>query len=132
MKTSSLTFFACLLPLPAFATCQQGPFETFFHDFARDIAVQEAVAPERLTLSQLDHDAQPEPVAVTREVARADLEFPLLPNLTQFERAGGAVRYEIVEGGHAATLTGDSGYLMTFVFTQAPCWHLAAIRDDSM
>ena len=89
MKPIYLTVALGLLPLPAFATCHQGLFEPFFRDFARDITVQEAAAPDLLKVSRLDPDANPEPVAVLHEIARADIEFPLVPNLVSFERAGG-------------------------------------------
>lgn len=132
MKAICLSLGICMIPLAALADCRQEPFEAFFPDFARDIALQEALTPERLMLSQIDHDATPEPTPVEREVTREALEWPLVPNLTPFERAGGSVRYEVQGDAHSVTLTGDSGYLMTLVFTQNPCWHLQKIQDDSM
>ena len=132
MKRICLALGLCALSSPAFATCYQGPLEDFFKEFSRDIAIQEAVTPERILLSQLDHDADPEPVAVEREVSRSELEWPLVPNQTSFERAGGSVRIEARDTTHAVTLSGDSGYLMTLIFVQNPCWQLQAIKDDSM
>lgn len=132
MKRICLAVGLCALSTPAFATCYQGPLEDFFKEFSRDIAIQEAVTPDRILLSQLDHEAEPEPLPVESEVSRAELEWPLVPNQTMFERAGGSVRFETLDTGHAVTLSGDSGYLMTLVFAQTPCWQLQAIKDDSM
>lgn len=132
MKSICLALGICCLSAPAFAACYQGPLDAFFKDFAADIAVQEAVTPERLSLSQLDHEADPEPRAVTRDITRAELEWPLVPNQTMFERAGGSVRFDTLPEGEAVTLSGDSGYLMTLVFEQTPCWQLKAIVDESM
>lgn len=132
MKSAYFALALSSLSAPAFAACHQGPLDSFFKDFAADIAVQEAVTPESVSLSQLDHEADPEPRAVTRDIARAELEWPLVPNQTMFERAGGSVRFETLPEGEAVTLSGDSGYLMTLVFAQTPCWQLKAIVDESM
>lgn len=132
MKSFCLALGLCSVSAPAFAACYQGPLEVFFKDFAADIAVQEAVTPDRLSLSQLDHEADPEPRAVERQITRDELEWPLVPNQTMFERSGGSVRFETHPLGKAVTLSGDSGYLMTLVFAQTPCWQLQAIVDESM
>lgn len=133
MKRICFAVGLCALSTPAFANCYQGPLEDFFKEFSRDIAIQEAVTPDRLLLSQLDHDADPEPRPVEREVSRAELEWPLVPNQTMFERAGGSVRFQTLDTAHAVTLSGDSGYLMTLAFAQKnSCWQLQAIKDDSM
>ena len=132
MKAICLTLGVCLFPISAFASCEQGPFEAFFLNFSRDIAVQEAVVGDHVMLSEFDHSAVPEPVTVLREIPREELEWPLVPNLTQFERAGGSVRYETMSDAQSVTLTGDSGYLMTLFFTQDPCWRLQVIENHSM
>lgn len=142
MQRICLALGLCALSTPTFATCYQGPLEDVFKEFSRDIAIQEALTPEQILLSQLDHEADPAPRAVEREVSRAELEWPLVPNQTMFERAGGSVRFEKIhtedigtgqiDTGQSVTLRGDNGYLMTLIFVQNPCWTLQAIKNENM
>ena len=130
MKLLSFAAVLTLLSAPAFANCYQGPFDAFFKDFSADIALQEAVTADKVKVSLLGDD--PELHSIDQNIPREDLLWPLVPNLTQFERSGGSVRYEERPEGQAVTLSGDSGYLMTLIFTAAPCWKLVSIIDESM
>lgn len=132
MKILCAALGLCALGSPAFATCNQAPFDVFFTEFSQDIAFQKAVTAEQITLSQLDPEADPEPVAVVRAVSRGDLEWPLVPDMSDFERSGGSLRSEPTETGQSVTLSGDSGYLITLTFLKSPCWQLTAVKDDSM
>lgn len=132
MKSIHLTFGLVLLGSQAGAACHQGPFEDFFQTFAQDVKAQKSAVPERFMLSEIDHDADPEPVSVSREATRDALEWPLIPDLAEFEAAGGSLRFEVVEQGHAAILSGDSGYLVRLIFRQDPCWLLHSLKDDSI
>lgn len=126
-----------LMAAPTFAACYEGEIETFFPRFAAEIAVQEAVAADVVMVSSMDPDAQPEPRAVVLQLRRAEIEWPVVPNATLFERAGGIIGYadtvpEALPAGKVVTLRGDNGYLMRLTFTQDPCWRLSAITDDSL
>lgn len=132
MKTIYLTLGLVLLGSQAGAACHQGPFEDFFRTFSQNVEVQKSAVPDRFMLSEIDHDADPESVPLTREATRDALEWPLIPDLAEFEAAGGSLRFEVVEQGHAAILSGDSGYLVTLIFRQDPCWLLHSLKDDSI
>lgn len=88
--------------------------------------------PERILVSELDPDAAAEPVLIEREVAREELLWPLVPNLTSFERGGGSVSHDPLAEGVSVTLRGDNGYLKTLVFAQTPCWRLVSIKEESL
>lgn len=78
---------------------------------------------------RIDPDAQPEPAPVTREVALADVKWPVIPNLD----AGREVVVSEDAGGRQVLVrTPDSGDQQVYHFAQRPCWTLVKVDDQSL
>ena len=128
---SALTFFVAE---PALAQCRQEPIEKFFPEFAASIAVQESRVSDMVFLGAMNPDAQPEPKLETVLVPKSEVVWPVVPNMTIFQRNGGTVQYVPVAGDkneYLVTLKGDNGYLVSLYFV-GPCWELRSIMNKSL
>ncbi|PPT40053.1 hypothetical protein XarjCFBP7653_09910 [Xanthomonas arboricola] len=115
------------------ATCPNADFATFLKSFSADIAVQEKATANPLTMIQLDPDAQPEPAPVTRTVALADVEWPVIPNLEAARNGGREVTIsEEADGRQVLVRTPDTGDQQVYHFAQRPCWMLVKVDDQSL
>lgn len=137
MKFITLFLSLSLAASPAVSGCVDGEIEAVFAEFAASIAVQKNLAAERVTVSELDATAEPEPAMVSRELARSELDWPLIPDTKALLQAGGSISYAdapegVFPAGKLVTLRGDNGYRVELLFTKTPCWQLRAIKDDSL
>ncbi|WP_115045636.1 hypothetical protein [Xanthomonas arboricola] len=115
------------------ATCPTTDFSAFLKSFSADIAVQEKATADPLTMIQLDPDAQPEPAPVTRTVALADVEWPVIPNLEAARNGGREVTIsEEADGRQVLVRTPDTGDQQVYHFAQRPCWTLVKVDDQSL
>ncbi|MCP3044491.1 hypothetical protein [Xanthomonas euvesicatoria] len=114
-------------------TCPTADFSAFLKGFSADIAAQEKATADPLTMIRIDPDAQPEPAPVTREVALADIKWPVIPNLDVARSAGREVVVSENAGGRQVLVrTPDSGDQQVYHFAQRPCWTLVKVDDQSL
>lgn len=129
------------LALPAAAEidaqerCARDGFIDFLLDFSRDVTVQKANTLDPLYIDTLDTEAEPEPKMVSRTVALADVEWPVIPNVGGWLNAGREVTItpEGKSGMFVQVRTPDTGNQQQYTFTnQHGCWQLSSTRDDAM
>ena len=113
--------------------CPSDNFEQFLEQFSRQIRVQEAATADPLASSQVNTDAQPEPVVETRQIPLADVTWPVIPDLAQARRNGRLVR---VAGQGlervVSVASPDTSNQQHYHFRQQPCWTLVRVEDDSL
>lgn len=113
--------------------CPSDNFEQFLEQFSRQIRVQEAATADPLASSQVNTDAQPEPVVETRQIPLADVTWPVIPDLVQARRNGRLVR--IAGQGRervVSVVSPDTSNQQHYHFRQQPCWTLVRVADDSL
>ncbi|KUF32154.1 hypothetical protein AO826_05975 [Xanthomonas phaseoli pv. manihotis] len=82
---------------------------------------------------RIDPDAQPEPAPITRQVALADVQWPVIPNLDVARSTGREVVVsEDADGRQVLVRTPDSGDQQVYHFAQRPCWTLVKVDDQSL
>ncbi|KPL48017.1 hypothetical protein XAXN_16205 [Xanthomonas axonopodis] len=82
---------------------------------------------------RIDPDAQPEPAPVTRQVALADVKWPVIPNLDVARSAGREVMESEDAGGRQVLVrTPDSSDQQVYHFARRPCWTLVKVDDQSL
>ncbi|WP_080953770.1 hypothetical protein [Xanthomonas phaseoli] len=129
---ASTPAIASATPAPA-TTCPTADFSAFLKSFSADIAAQEKATADPLTMIRIDPDAQPEPAPVTREVALADVKWPVIPKLDVARSAGREVVVSEGAGGRQVLVrTPDSGDQQVYHFAQRPCWTLVKVDDQSL
>lgn len=115
------------------ANCPDADFDHFVQRFSADIAAQEKATADPLTMIQLDPNAQPEPAPVTRQVPRAEVEWPVIPNLEAARNGGREVVVSDDAGGRKVLVrTPDTGDQQVYYFAQRPCWTLVKVDDQSL
>lgn len=115
--------------------CQDADFDAFLKRFEASADAQHAASADPLTMSRIDPDAQPEPAPVTREVAKAEVKFPVLAAAATRKSEGAVLRVQesLAKTHRVVEVSGpDSGAQMRFVFDAIPCWTLTAVHDESM
>ncbi|WP_259155813.1 hypothetical protein [Xanthomonas sp. 3793] len=114
-------------------TCPSADFSAFLKSFSADIAVQEKATADPLTMIELDPDAQPEPTPVTRTVALANVQWPVIPNLEAARNGGREVTIsEEADGRQVLVRTPDTGDQQVYHFARRPCWMLVEVDDQSL
>ncbi|WP_244664112.1 MULTISPECIES: hypothetical protein [Xanthomonas] len=113
--------------------CPTTDFSAFLKSFSADIAAQEKATADPLTMIRIDPDAQPEPAPITRQVALADVQWPVIPNLDVARSTGREVAVSEDAGGRQVLVrTPDSGDQQVYHFAQRPCWTLVKVDDQSL
>lgn len=117
------------------AQCPDADFDAFLKRFEASADAQRAASTDPLTMSRIDPDAQPEPAPVTRQVAKAEVKFPVLAAAATRTSEGAALRVQdtLAKTQRVVVVSRpDSGAQMRFVFDATPCWTLTAVHDESM
>lgn len=128
---STASASAAASPAP---TCPDADFQSFLKRFEASVDVQRASTAQVVTMDSVDGNAQPEPAPVTKQVPRADITFPVLPDPERRKAEGleetltelGPVEWEVK---HAVP---DSDAQVRFKFQATPCWTLVRISDDTI
>lgn len=116
------------------ATCPDADFAAFLKRFESSAEVQRTSTADPLAMDSIDSDAMPEPKRVTKQVALADVEFPVLFGPSQREAEGlqetvtelGPSEREVTHG------IPDSDAQVRFNFRADPCWKLVRLSDDAI
>lgn len=114
--------------------CPSQDFDQFLQAFATNVDVQRAHTADPLLSESLDVTADPEPRLVSRQLDRAEQQFPLMPSPQQQLDDGlkasqtrlGAQEVEVM------LRKPDTDYQVSFFFRKDGCWELYRKRDDSM
>jgi hypothetical protein len=113
--------------------CAKVDFTQFLDRFSAEIALQERATADPLTMTHLDADAAPEPAPVSRTLALADVEWPVIPDLRIARRGGREVQ---VSGSGAErevrVRTPDTGDQQVYRFARRPCWTLIEVDDQAL
>lgn len=124
---------------PASATpaqaCPDADFDAFLKRFESGIDAQRVATADPLTMSSIDTNAQPEPAPVTRQVPRAQVQFPVMADAAARQAEGSALRVQdtLAKTQRVVVVSRpDSGAQVRFVFDALPCWTLTAVHDDSL
>ncbi|MBB1115818.1 hypothetical protein H4O09_01895 [Stenotrophomonas sp. W1S232] len=113
--------------------CPDSSFEQFLERFSSQISVQETATADPLLTSQVNPDAQPEPVVETRSVPLAEVTWPVMPDLRQARRAGREVQIHGEEDTRVVTVrTPDTSDQQRYHFQRQPCWTLVKREDQSI
>jgi hypothetical protein len=144
MKTSGAIaaqiVLAALIALPltpasaATVACPAQDFDSFLKHFANDIAVQKAFVSIPLQSDSIDPEAEPEPAPVSRQLDKAQIQFPLMPNEQQ-QRKQGLSLSKTASSADQVTLKltkADTDYQLSLFFRHQDCWMLYRIKDDSL
>ena len=118
-------------PAPA-ATCPDADFAAFLTRFEGSADVQRASTADPLTMESIDSDATPEPRRLTKQVALAEIEFPILFDSNRRQTEGlqetvtelGPAQREVTHG------IPDSDAQIRFEFRADPCWKLVRVSND--
>lgn len=113
--------------------CASVSFEQFLEQFSRQISVQEKATADPLSSSQVNADAQPEPVVETLQIPLAEIVWPVMPDLAQARRAGREVQISGQGQTRVVTvLTPDTSDQQHYHFQRQPCWTLVKREDQSI
>ena len=82
----------------------------------------------------VDPNAEPEPRPVTKMLAEADLQFPLMPSSQQQAKDGLQLSTVATDSVHMEVklVKPDTDYQLMFFFQNDGCWKLYRIRNDSL
>lgn len=114
--------------------CPHPVFEEFLAHFGHEIALQEAATADPLLDSYIDAEAEPEPRKVESRLARADVEWPVMPDPAALAGQGREMQVSLLADGQRQVQirTQDSSDQQTYTFAQAPCWTLVKREDESI
>jgi hypothetical protein len=144
MKTPGTVFaqilLSALIALPltpasaAQVACPAQDFDSFFKHFANDVAVQKAFVSVPLQSDSIDPEAEPEPAPVSRQLDKAQIAFPLLPNEQQQRKQGLSLSKTVSATDQVSIKLSkaDTDYQLTLFFRHEDCWMLYRIKDDSL
>lgn len=122
-------------PADTAQACPDADFESFLKRFESSPDAQRAATADPLAMTSIDTDAQPEPARVTRQVPRAEVEFPVMANAATRQAEGTTLRVEdtLAQRERIVVVSRpDSGAQVRLVFNTLPCWTLTAVHDDSL
>lgn len=113
--------------------CADADFDAFLARFEASADAQRAAIADPLTVSRVDLDAQPEPATVTRQVARAAVDVPVLANAATRQSEGSTLRTTTTDATRRDVVIAlpDTGAQTRYVFQAQPCWTLTAMHDES-
>lgn len=127
---------AASTPAPTSATlaCPSPSFEGFLKVFINDVEAQREFSSRPLESQVVDVTAEPEPALITKMLAAADLQFPLIPSEQQQAKEGLTMRQSVLENGDTKVTLAkeDTDYQMSFYFRKNQCWQLYRIRNESL
>jgi len=114
--------------------CPYPDFDTFLKHFGNEIALQEKTTVDPLLDSYIDAEAEPEPRKVESRLARADVEWPVMPDPAALAGQGREMQVSLLADGQRQVQirTPDSSDQQTYTFAQAPCWTLVKREDESI
>lgn len=125
---------AAVQSTPASADCPYPQFDAFLKHFGNEIALQEKATADPLLDSYIDAEAEPEPRKVESRLARADVEWPVMPDPAALAGQGREMQVSALADGQRQVQirTPDSSDQQTYTFAQAPCWTLVKREDESI
>lgn len=116
------------------AACPDADFTAFLKRFEASADAQRGATADPLTMESVDAEAMPEPRRVTRQVALADVTFPVMPERAMRQAEG--LQETLTEPSptervvkHAVP---DSGVQVRYDFQASPCWKLVRVSDDTI
>lgn len=115
--------------------CPDADFDAFLKRFESSADVQRAATADPLVMSRIDRDAEPEPAPVTRQVAKGDVEFPVLADSATRQAEGSAllVRDMLAKTERVVVVARPgTDAQVRLVFNAMPCWTLTAVHDESL
>lgn len=114
--------------------CLYPDFDAFLKHFGNEIALQEKATADPLLDSYIDAEAEPEPRKVESRLARADVEWPVMPDPAALAGQGREMQVSLLADGQRQVQirTPDSSDQQTYTFAQAPCWTLVKREDESI
>ena len=116
------------------AGCPIENFDAFIERFGREIAFQELATSDPLFVERYDTAAEPEPRRVVRELALADVVWPVMPRLDLLSGRGRVYDIAPTADGRMEVQirTPDTSDQQRYVFGQSPCWQLQRVVDESI
>lgn len=121
-------------PVPASSECPYPDFDAFLKHFGNEITLQEKATADPLLDSYIDAEAEPEPRKVESRLARADVEWPVMPDPAALAGQGREMQVSTLADGQRQVQirTPDSSDQQTYTFAQSPCWLLVKREDESI
>ena len=121
-------------PAATGAACPDPDFASFLKRFERSADAQRTATADPLTMDSIDSEAIPEPKRITKQVALADLDFPLL--LASAQRQAEGLQETVVELAPTEREVThgipESDAQVRFLFRAAPCWTLVRVSSDAI
>lgn len=121
--------------VPAIASsCPAQDFDKFLSAFMNEPQMQKTQIVLPLQSEAVDPNAEPEPRPVTKMLAEADLQFPLMPSSQQQAKDGLQLSTVATDSVHMEVklVKPDTDYQLMFFFQNDGCWKLYRIRNDSL
>lgn len=115
--------------------CPARDFAGFFRAFSDSAAVQRAFTGESVDFTEIDAEADPEPMETTVNRPLAAITFPVVPTTSEQRRDGLETTVSRTEDGmmRARLEKPDTGYQLVYIFrTRGDCWELYAKADNSL
>lgn len=114
--------------------CPSTDFDGFLDAFLVDTEVQKAFTSSPVESQAVDPTAEPEPAIVTKKIAAADLQFPLIPNMQEQAAQGLSLRQSVLDDGSIKVTVGkaDTDQQQSYYFKKGACWQLFRIRNESL
>lgn len=115
--------------------CPTQDFREFFQMFSDSVEVQRAFTGSSVDFTEIDAEAQPEPVEVTINRPLAAIPFPVVPTTAQQRGDGLVARFDRTSDGMNRVVLEkpDTDYRLVYVFGPGDdCWELYAKIDTSL
>lgn len=127
-------------PSLAFAQSQDSPacaepaFDQFLLRFGHEISFQEKSVADPLESDFVDPTAEPEPKTVSNQIPLAEVEWPVVADLTMLKKSGHEIEISDEPGGIKKVLIRkpDTGDQQSYYFARRPCWQLVKMSDESL
>lgn len=116
------------------ASCAELGFDQFLRRFGHEIAFQEKSVADPLEVNFVDPTAEPEPKTITNHVPLAEVEWPVVAELTMLKRSGHEIEISDEPGDIKKVLIRkpDTGDQQSYYFARRPCWQLVKMFDESL
>lgn len=111
------------------------PFPRFLDRFRRDLAFQKAHTAPVLTMTHVDPAAEPEPATVSRKVAHARIDWPVIAGAGHMAREVMQQTIARPDGATPNVLVRkpDSDFQIRYRFRRVgSCWQLVRIDDETL
>ena len=115
-------------------SCPATDFSVFIRAFANDVNIQKTFTKYPLKYQRVDLDSEPDPKAITQELNRNQIQFPILA--LHEERVNHSLEIQIdninTNNAEITLFKPDTDYQITYHFIKNFCWYLVFVDNQSL